>query len=123
MTMTNKIMGGALILVILGLAGIYWIGLRMGGIEIPVVNSFQECVDAGNPVMESYPEQCRTADGRTFVNPDQVEDTPPANTTPPSAGGNGGDEPVFCTMDAFQCPDGTWVGRTGPNCEFVCPTN
>ena len=31
------------------------------------------------------------------------------------------EEPVFCTMDAMQCPDGTYVGRTGPNCEFVCP--
>jgi len=30
-------------------------------------------------------------------------------------------EPVFCTMDAMQCPDGSYVGRTGPNCEFVCP--
>ncbi len=27
-----------------------------------------------------------------------------------------------CTMDAKMCPDGTYVGRTGPNCEFVCPT-
>ena len=30
-------------------------------------------------------------------------------------------EPVACTMDAKQCPDGSYVGRTGPNCEFVCP--
>jgi len=30
-------------------------------------------------------------------------------------------EPVFCTADAMQCPDGSWVGRTGPKCEFVCP--
>ncbi|MEX0919242.1 MAG: hypothetical protein WDZ64_00650 [Parcubacteria group bacterium] len=30
-------------------------------------------------------------------------------------------EEVFCTADAMQCPDGTWVGRTGPDCEFVCP--
>lgn len=28
---------------------------------------------------------------------------------------------VMCTMDAKQCSDGSWVGRTGPNCEFVCP--
>lgn len=28
---------------------------------------------------------------------------------------------VICTMDARQCPDGSFVGRTGPNCEFVCP--
>ncbi len=22
----------------------------------------------------------------------------------------------------MQCPDGSYVGRTGPDCEFVCPT-
>ncbi|MEI6426681.1 MAG: hypothetical protein WCO66_05045 [Candidatus Absconditabacteria bacterium] len=28
-----------------------------------------------------------------------------------------------CTMDAKACPDGSYVGRTGPNCEFApCPT-
>ncbi len=32
-----------------------------------------------------------------------------------------GSEPVACTMDAMQCPNGSWVGRTGPNCQFVCP--
>jgi len=26
----------------------------------------------------------------------------------------------MCTMDAMLCPDGTYVGRSGPNCEFVC---
>lgn len=30
------------------------------------VTSFAECVEAGHPVMESYPRQCR-ADGETFV--------------------------------------------------------
>lgn len=30
---------------------------------------------------------------------------------------------VVCTMDAKICPDGSSVGRTGPNCEFAaCPT-
>jgi len=28
-----------------------------------------------------------------------------------------------CTQDAMVCPDGTSVGRVGPNCEFApCPT-
>lgn len=27
-----------------------------------------------------------------------------------------------CTADAKKCPDGSWVGRSGPNCEFICPT-
>lgn len=36
-------------------------------INTKVVNSFDECVAAGNPIMESYPEQC-AADGKTFTN-------------------------------------------------------
>jgi hypothetical protein len=31
------------------------------------------------------------------------------------------EKPVACTMDAFMCPNGTYVGRSGPKCEFVCP--
>jgi hypothetical protein len=31
------------------------------------INSFEECAAAGFPIMESYPEQCRTPDGRVFV--------------------------------------------------------
>ena len=31
-----------------------------------VISSFQECVDAGNPVLESYPRKC-VADGKTFI--------------------------------------------------------
>jgi hypothetical protein len=39
--------------------------------------------------------------------------------TPDQAGG----EQVMCTMDAKMCPDGSYVGRTGPNCEFAaCPS-
>lgn len=31
-------------------------------------------------------------------------------------------EPTACTAEAKICPDGTAVGRTGPNCEFAeCP--
>jgi hypothetical protein len=36
--------------------------------------------------------------------------------TPPN------DLPTACTLDAKQCPDGSYVGRTGPKCEFqACP--
>ena len=31
------------------------------------INSFEECVNAGYPVMESYPRQCATPDGRSFT--------------------------------------------------------
>lgn len=34
-----------------------------------------------------------------------------------------GDDGVVCTMEAKECPDGSYVGRGGPNCEFAeCPT-
>jgi exonuclease VII small subunit len=33
-----------------------------------------------------------------------------------------GEEPVACAQDARRCPDGSYVGRTGPRCEFAaCP--
>jgi plastocyanin len=33
-----------------------------------------------------------------------------------------GSENVVCTLDAKICPDGSYVGRVGPNCEFaLCP--
>ena len=29
-----------------------------------------------------------------------------------------------CPQDAMQCPDGSWVGRSGPNCTFApCPSD
>ena len=40
---------------------------------------------------------------------------PPAKPLAPPTG-------VACTMDAKQCPDGSYVGRSGPKCEFSpCP--
>jgi len=33
-----------------------------------------------------------------------------------------GERPVACTADAKICPDGSGVGRVGPDCEFaLCP--
>lgn len=31
------------------------------------INSFDQCVEAGFPIMESYPQQCRTDDNQNFV--------------------------------------------------------
>jgi len=31
------------------------------------ITNFEECIAAGNPAMESYPRQCRTPDGKHFV--------------------------------------------------------
>ena len=35
-----------------------------------------------------------------------------------------GYEQIACTQEAKLCPDGSYVGRTGPKCEFAaCPSN
>lgn len=41
-------------------------------------------------------------------------------TTPDANNPDKTDDFVACTMDAMQCPDGSYVGRTGPSCAFVC---
>ena len=52
------------------------------------IDSFEECVLSGHPVMESYPRQCRTDDGRSFVEEIDSMETPhetgkrPAVTVP-----------------------------------------
>ncbi len=70
--------GGAIvfILVILSLTGFTYYRVQQADENIDTyssVDSFEECVAAGNPVMESYPEQC-AANGTTYSNPTQKID-------------------------------------------------
>jgi hypothetical protein len=47
--------------------------LLVGGIIIfsipttPKITNFDQCVAAGNPILESYPEQCKTKSGQSFT--------------------------------------------------------
>lgn len=54
-------------IIVLGFV-IFW-GIKN---PVPQINSFEDCVKAGYPILESYPEQCRTRDGKFFVNPEQI---------------------------------------------------
>jgi nucleoside 2-deoxyribosyltransferase len=74
---------------------------------IASIDSFETCKEAGFLVAGSEPASCRTPDNRYFTN----EQTPDENV-----------DAVFCTMDAKVCPDGSYVGRIPPDCEFApCP--
>lgn len=66
-----------LIIFVLGLVvAVGWLvydrqkGKDTGGQNNSEITNFEQCVSAGNPVMESYPEQCK-ANGKTFVNEQQ----------------------------------------------------
>ncbi len=50
------------------------VAIAVGGIILIItsvtsgkISTFDDCVAAGYPILESYPEQCRTPDGRTFT--------------------------------------------------------
>ena len=51
-------------IVIIG--GIVWAGFYLKSVK-PEVQNFDECVAAGYPALESYPRQCKTPDGKTFI--------------------------------------------------------
>lgn len=59
----------SIILVLFFVIGLFWWSQK-GGEEtlVLIINSFDECVAQDySVIMESYPRQCRTLDGRTFV--------------------------------------------------------
>ena len=39
-----------------------------------IIEDFEDCVEAGYPIMELYPEQCMTDDGTVFTNTDDDDD-------------------------------------------------
>lgn len=51
------------------------------------------------------------------------EPTPNPTPTPePTPTPTPSPDPIACTQDAKLCPDGSYVSRTGPKCEFAsCP--
>lgn len=55
------------ILMIVGILFLASIILLLDNNNTALIDNFEECVAAGYPVLESYPEQCRTRDGRTFT--------------------------------------------------------
>ncbi|MCE9644082.1 hypothetical protein K8Q93_02500 [Candidatus Parcubacteria bacterium] len=60
---TQTISLGVIVLLALGIVG-YFVYKDGATKEI---TTFEECAAAGYPIMESYPEQCRTPDGKTFA--------------------------------------------------------
>ena len=73
--------------------------------------SYAWCQTSNNPEGEDFiPVPMNTP----RVKPKQSENPRPGF----DSDGNG----PICTLEAKQCPDGTYVGREGPNCEFAkCP--
>lgn len=54
-------------LVVLVVAAGAWLFFKAPAQKYAAITNFEQCAAAGFPIMESYPEQCKTPDGRTFV--------------------------------------------------------
>ena len=65
--MNKKIFVFILIIIVLGGMAGYFTVFKPGKSPTPIINSFEECVSAGYPLLESYPSQCKTPDGETFT--------------------------------------------------------
>jgi hypothetical protein len=75
-----------------------WLLVRLFSASPSTVTTYAECVAAGYPILETYPEQCRTPDGRTFTNPDAEPQTPP----PTSSGEFTSEGGVVITLDEWS---------------------
>ncbi len=69
------------------------------------ISSFEDCVAAGYPVMESYPRQCRTDDGKHFV--EDVTAAPVEPSAPPGE----------LTEEVCEGGGGTW-NECGSRCQI-----
>ena len=78
------------------------------------IQSYDDCVRAGYPVMESYPSQCRTPDGRLFVNPN--ESVASSTTSVPSAPASGACVPAGCSQTI--CADANDAQNIVTTCEY-----
>jgi hypothetical protein len=65
----NKYILAALAIIILGAAVVFLNPKsEQKQPDQPVsINSYEECIAAGNPSLESYPAQCKTGDGKSFT--------------------------------------------------------
>lgn len=70
-----------IIAVVVVVGGFLYINKKYNTPNVSEILSFEDCSNAGYPVMESYPRQCRTGDGRVFAE----EITPPITYTNASA--------------------------------------
>jgi len=85
--------------------------------QLQIITNFEECAAAGNPIMESYPRQCR-ANGQTFV--EELSDADKAKLQPPTEPackdlcGDGVCQEIVCL--AIGCP----CSETPESCPQDC---
>ncbi len=78
----NQIIGSIVFVILIIAVGFLIFQSRTSDNADISITNFNECVDAGYPILESYPRQCNTPDGRNFV-----EEVKSPVTSKPTTGG------------------------------------
>lgn len=97
----------ALVAVVLTVAG--WMYFQQQEM-VTKIATFEDCAAAGYPIMDSYPEQCRTPDGRTFVRDVSNDPNAPANL--------GQGQPIQIEGELVCLPHRNTDGPTTLECAF-----
>ncbi len=75
--------------------------------KIKKISNFEQCGQAGYPILESYPAQCRTPDGRIFVQ--ELTDEEKAKLKPPTICkdlcGDGICQEIVCEASGCPCAE------------------
>jgi len=67
------------------------------------ITDYRGCVEAGNPIMRSYPPQCITPDGTIFV--EQLRDTHNEQKICVDRCGDGECQEIVCLGQGCPCPE------------------
>jgi|GEM_PF-714304 len=81
--MNTKAFYAVLAVVLIGLGA--WAVFGMSAKDYSTITSYDECAAAGYPIIESFPEQCRTPDGRSFTRAIRTEVSDLIRVTAPAA--------------------------------------
>ncbi len=94
---------------------------RLGDRPTQRITSFEECAAAGNPIMESYPRQCR-ADGQLFVEeidePIVPPDDRPMPVEPDGSIGDGATGCVPAGCSGTICAELSEAANIVTTCEY-----
>jgi len=55
------------VVTLVGIGAVTVLAKLGNGETTKTISSFEECAADGRPILETYPEQCVTADGRSFT--------------------------------------------------------
>jgi len=108
------------------------------GMEYELLFVYLSDAGAGKFIVNGYTtpslsvgESAQTPSGTLLVKKLVSASVDPASTIPPgdaaadfvfTFGSDSGQTPTACSADVKQCPDGSYVDRTGPDCAFaLCP--